>query len=192
VATNFNLLPWREQQRRRQRQQFLLIISLAVAIPILILSAVHFYIQHQVQHQNDRNQYLNDEIQLLDQKIGMMNQVQKDRQRLIARIDSIEQLYAWRAASVHLFDELAKTLPNGVYLTHIQQKNGHIRLQGKTQSTTHISEYLNRLKQSTWLLSANLNSISTPKQTIQQWRDFDLQVIQATKAATYPLTSGQP
>jgi len=179
-VSNFNLLPWREQQREIKRRRFYIHISLAFISAISLVLLAYFSLQQKIQYQNSRNYYLKDEIQQLDKKIQAMTLLQTERQGLIERINTIEQLQAMRPASVHLFDEIANTLPNGIYLTHLLQSDAHIHLVGKTKSNTHVSDYMNRLNQSAWLSSSTLKGISTKNANTQtnHLRDFDLQVIQ--------------
>ena len=121
-----------------------------------------------------------------------MDKLQKNRRYLIEKIDSIEKLYALRYVNVHLFDEVAHTLPDGIYLTHLQQQGKIIRLVGKTKSTTHVSNYMSHLNQSNWFSSANLNSVSVSTQKTGHLRDFDLQVVQQIQTLINPLVLGQP
>ena len=180
--SNFNLLPWREQQREAKRHRFYIHINAAILSTVGMAVFTHFLLQSHINAQKGRNHYLNQEIQQLNQKIQDMNALKAHRQDLLERIKTIEQLQAMRSASVHLFDEIANTLPNGIYLTHLLQSEAHIHLVGKTKSNTHVSEYMNRLNQSKWLSSSNLKGISTKGDNKQAGylRDFDLQV---TKAA---------
>jgi type IV pilus assembly protein PilN len=193
-VSNFNLLPWREQQREIQRRRFYIHISFALISTVILVVFAHFSLQQKIQYQNSRNHYLTGEIQQLNKKIAQMTQLKNERTRLIERINTIEKLQAMRPASVHLFDEIANTLPNGIYLTHLLQSDAHIHLVGKTKSNTHVSEYMNRLNQSTWLSSSNLKGISTQNANTQSshLRDFDLQVIQRQHHAAHKISVRQP
>lgn len=175
---NFNLLPWREQAREAKRRRFYIHISIAILITIAIILLIKFSLQQQINHQKSRNHYLNNEIQQLNQNIQKMKVLITHRQDLLEQIKTLDQLQSMRPASVHLFDEIANTLPNGIYLTHLLQSDAHIHLVGKTKSNTHVSEYMNRLNQSNWLRSSNLKGISTrdENERVRHLRDFDLQV----------------
>jgi len=191
---NFNLLPWREQQREAKRRRFYIHITIAMLSTISIVLFAHFSLQYKITYQKSRNHYLKTEIRQLNQKIQEMKVLKANRQDLLERIKTIAQLQTLRPASVHLFDEIANTLPNGIYLTHLLQSDAHIHLVGKTKSNTHVSEYMNRLNQSKWLSSSNLKGISTKGENkhTRHLRDFDLQVTQRGHHSTSHLSSGQP
>ncbi len=175
---NFNLLPWRETQRELKRRRFYWHTGLAVLMSIALAALLHLYLDAQINTQKQRNDYLQTEITQLEQQINAVKTLKSSRKDLLERIQTIEYLQAMRPLSVHLFDEIAKTLPDGMYLTHLLQKQNHIHLMGKTQSNTHVSEYLNQIKQSDWLNSSNLKAISIQDlpQKSAYLRDFDLQV----------------
>lgn len=191
---NFNLLPWREQLREAKRQRFYVYIAVSIIGSVSFAISIHIVLQQRITYQHSRNHYLNDEIQILNQKIQEVSALKKQRNNLIERINTIETLQAMRPASVHLFDEISSTLPQGIYLTHLLQSGSHIHLVGKTKSNTHVSEYMNRLNQSKWLSSSNLKGISTKDETRKNshLRDFDLQVTQRLKHTVNPLLLVHP
>ena len=60
--------------------------------------------------------------------------LKKQREALIARMSVIYQLQADRIQVVRVFDELARKLPEGVYLTTFRYAGSSISLQGVAQS----------------------------------------------------------
>ncbi len=116
-----NLLPWREELRVERQQQFYVGLGVSAAIGIGTAYAGYAFVQGMIDHQNARNNYLRDEITLVDEKIKEINELQATKQRLIARMQIIEQLQTARPEIVHLFDEMVRTLPEGAYLNYIKQ-----------------------------------------------------------------------
>ena len=131
-----NLIPWREAERKRKRQEFGVGAVAALALAGVISFAVNLQMQGAVSDQNERNQYLRDEIARLDKQIAEIQQLDQQKQRLLARMQVIEQLERSRPEVVHLFDQLVRTLPDGVYLTAVKQNDRKVQLKGIAQSST--------------------------------------------------------
>jgi hypothetical protein len=55
-------------------------------------------------------------------QIEEINDLETQKQRFIARMQVIEKLQRSRSEVVHLFDEVAKTMPDGTYLTSFTQE----------------------------------------------------------------------
>jgi len=181
---NFNLLPWREIQREQQKKQFITALISSALIAVGIAFVAHLYMQDRIDYQKSRNQYLKSEIRKRDQKIKEIKRLDETRQSLIDRIKVIETLQSTRPAIVHLFDEMAKALPQGMYIAHIKQKSTVVIVEGKAESNARVSSYMHRLDASPWLKSSNLHIIATEKEqkdTNIRLKDFRLQVTQLLK-----------
>lgn len=182
---NFNLLPWRERKRELKKQQFFAGIGAVAIIASSSVFAAHLFMQDKVDYQASRNQFLEKETKILDKKIKEIKTLDDTRQALMDRIKVIEELQSTRPAIVHLFDEMVASLPKGMYLTHLQQKNTQVSLEGKAESNARVSSYMNKLNASSWLSSSNLQLISredSKSGDTGQLRDFRLAVTQLLKA----------
>lgn len=156
-----NLLPWREELRKEKQKEFLVILGAAVLASATIMTGVHYYFERQMEFQNARNAFLNQEIEKLDKQIKEIETLDATKRRLQARLDIIQQLQASRPEVVHLFDELVRTLPDGVQLTKVQQDKAKIVLNGQAQSNGRISSYMWNIEKSTWLAQPTLDIIQT-------------------------------
>jgi len=151
-----NLIPWREAERKQKRQEFAVGAVGALVLAAAIAFAVNLQMKSAVSHQNERNQYLNTEIAALDKQIAEILALDQQKQRLLARMQVIEQLERSRAEVVHLFDQLARTLPDGIYLTTVKQTDRKIQLRGIALSSTRVSNYMRNLDASEWLKDPSL------------------------------------
>lgn len=178
MTTRINLLPWREMRRQERQKQYIVALSASVAGVLVFALLVHLQILAMINYQEKRNRYLENEIALLDRKIVEIEKLEKTRQALIDRIEVIQELQANRPAVVHLFDELVKTLPDGTYLTSLNQGGKQLTLEGKAESNTRVSSYMRQLDDSAWLDQASLHFIET--QQVEQIRvsRFKLNVAQ--------------
>jgi type IV pilus assembly protein PilN len=148
---HLNLLPWREARRvKRQRQFVVTSITTAVGAFALLL-LVNWYISGRIDNQQQRNRTLTAEIAKLDQQIATIENLKNERQRLLSRKTVIEELQVNRTLMVHLFDELATTVPEGLSLTRVQQQGNKLFIDGMTQSNARVSTYLRNIDASAWL-----------------------------------------
>jgi type IV pilus assembly protein PilN len=173
-----NLLPWREERRKQRQQDFFVMLGLSVALAGAVMGAVHFFVDSAIEFQRERNSFLNREIAQLDKQIKEINTLEAMKKRLLARIDIIQQLQSSRPEVVHLVDELARTLPDGVYLTNVVQENKNITLKGMAQSNARVSTYMWNLDKSDWLDNPNLDVIHTSQKAGARTSEFVLRAAQ--------------
>lgn len=140
-----NLLPHREAARRRQREQLRTSLGLSVLVGLAVAAALYLWATAQVDAQNIRNQTLRTEIQRLERQIRDIANLQAEIAQLRARQQAVENLQADRNLPVHLLSDLARLLPEGVYLTSLRQDKDGIALTGVAQSNERVSELLRQL-----------------------------------------------
>ncbi len=156
-----NLLPWREAERKRRRQEFIFAAVGALLAASVLTLIVNWQFESAISQQNNRNQVLKTEIAALDQQITEILGLEQQKARLRARLDVIEQLQRSRPEVVHLFDQLVRTLPDGVYLTSVKQTDRRIQLNGTAQSSTRVSSYMRNIDSSEWLADPALEVVET-------------------------------
>ena len=184
-----NLLPWREAERKRKRQEFGVGALAAVIVAAVIGFAFSWQMQSSIDHQNERNQLLKTEIQKLDKQIEEINGLDQQKQRLVARMEVIQQLQHSRPEAVHLMDELARTLPDGVYLTSIKQTDRRVQLKGVAQSSTRVSAYMRNIENSQWMNDPSLEVVESKGNT-DNGSQFTLYATQPPTGATAANTTG--
>ncbi|MEE9350656.1 MAG: PilN domain-containing protein [Thiotrichaceae bacterium] len=187
-----NLLPWREEAREESRKQFMMIAISAAAIGVLTVFSGYTWMQGNISYQEQRNARLNSEIKFLDKRIAEIKSLDATRKALLDRIEIIDTLQSTRPSIVHLFDEMVKSLPKGLYLTKLEQKGNTIKLVGKSESNARVSSYMERLDDSIWLSSSNLSILSKDKkQGDIRLRKFVLNVTQLLKPETPGVSKGE-
>ena len=183
-----NLLPWREELRKQKQKDFYNALVLSVLVGFIILGLVHTYVEGLKAHQEQRNQILQNEITLLDQKISDIKDIEEKKSKLLAKIDLIQKLQESRPEIVHLFDEIPKATPDGVFLKKFTQNGTHLTFEGKSQSNARISAFMRAIEASPWLQTPTLNVIQSPGSQTQdknddQLSDFTLHAKQGKRSA---------
>jgi type IV pilus assembly protein PilN len=154
-----NLLPWRAEQRLQRRNQFLIGLGGAVVAAGLVVLVTNFVWEGFIHNQEKRNQILTDEIAALDKRINEINDLDAKKQRLLARMEIIEQLQRSRPEVVHVFDQLVRTLPDGVNLTAVKQSDQRIEVKGLAESNTRVSAFMRNIDKSGWMKDPDLEVV---------------------------------
>jgi len=158
-----NLLPHREQARKVRRREFMVGAGGAV-VPIMVAGVGKVVYSSWIDAQTEKNNLLKKEIVQLDSEIADIQDLEARKQRLVARMDIIEKLQRKRPEIVHLFDELVRTVPDGVYLTTIKQTPPRkLEIRGVAQSSTRVSTFMRNIDSSTWMDSPELQVVEAAK-----------------------------
>ena len=156
---NINLLPWREKLKKEREARFGIAIGTGLGIAGLIVLGIHMYMQNLISHQQSRNGYLESEIKVMEQRIKEIEQLEDKKQRLIERMNVIQELETSRPRIVHLFDEIVKQAPDGVYFTIMEQKGETVTLEGYAQSDARVSSLMKAIENSEWMKNPNIIEI---------------------------------
>ncbi|MDD3675625.1 MAG: PilN domain-containing protein [Thauera propionica] len=146
-----NLLPHRAEKRKLRKQQFYGLSVAMVVIGVLIGFIVHSVYAGYIERQEARNAFLKAEIAKLDLEIAEIRRLQEQIDSLLARKQVIESLQGTRSEAVHLFNELAKGMPEGVYLKSVKQAGAQVTLVGYAQSNARVSHLMRNLEESPFL-----------------------------------------
>ena len=176
--TRLNLLPWRDQRRKEQDRQLL---SIAVGVWILmglVIFYAHLHVSGLIENQQKRNEFLDKETKKLDEEIKEIKELQAARAALLARMRVIQQLQADRTLVVHLFDDLVRKVPEGVYITSFKQAAPLITLTGNAQSNARVSALMRNLDASDWYAKPDLDVINVKTKGSDRVSEFTLRVSQ--------------
>src|SRR5512134_3074115 len=185
-----NLLPWREAERKRKRQEFFLSIGAAIATAALVILVGRWQMNAAIEHQNARNQIISDEIAVLDKQIQEILGLEKQKERLLARMEIIETLQRSRPEIVHIFDEVVRVLPEGVYLTFLKQSGTRFEIRGVAQSSTRVSAFMRNIDAAEWLADPALRIVET-KSRDAGGAEFTLYATQRSRVPPEEAASGE-
>jgi len=151
-----NLLPWRAERRKQREREFYMMLGAAVVAAVLVVLVWVWWMGARIDNQDARNAYLKDQIHQLETKLEKIKDLEKTKSKLLARKQIIEQLQASRTQMVHLFDELVKTIPDGVRLRSLKQAGDTLTLEGVAQSNASVANYMRSLDASQYLTHSDL------------------------------------
>jgi type IV pilus assembly protein PilN len=156
-----NLLPWRAELRQQRKKEFFVALLGTAVVGMGLVYVTKLTVEGWVSNQLNRNTILQNEIAELDKQIEEIKGLENQRERLIARMKVISELQRARPDVVHLFDEIAKAVPEGVHLTEIKQTGTRIELQGMAQSSTRVSTLMRNIDASGFLTDPGLDVVQT-------------------------------
>ena len=169
-----NLLPWREQERKIRRREFTVAAGGAIFASIIFVLGGKVLYSSWTDAQNEKNNLLKKEIVKLDAQIADIQDLETRKQRLVARMEIIEKLQRKRPEIVHLFDEIVKTVPDGIYLTAIKQTGNRLEIHGVAQSSTRVSTFMRNIDSSVWMDNPVLQVVESAKDSASGGSNFTL------------------
>lgn len=168
-----NLLPWREAARAQRKKEFGIMTLAFVVFTVLVMGYWHWHNMGLMDHQKKRNKYLQNQIAEVEKQIREIEQLERTRAQLVARMKVIQDLQASRPQIVRLIDEMVTTVPQGVYLKELNQNGRSVSLAGRAQSNARISAYMRNIEDSEWMAQPGLKLIEKEKEN-ERDSDFEL------------------
>ncbi|AWI75934.1 MAG: fimbrial protein [Azoarcus sp.] len=171
-----NLLPHREEKRKERRQQFYTLSGAMVLLGAAIALLVHTIYAGYIERQETKNAFIKAEIVKLDEEIVEIRRLREQIDSLLARKQVIESLQSSRAETVHLFNELARKMPNGVYLKSVKQAAQQVTLVGYAQSNARVSTLMRSLDESPFLQNPGLVEVKSATVNNRRVSEFILNI----------------
>jgi len=178
MSIRINLLPHRELKRAARRRQMNVLLGVAVAIGVLTVALGHMVISARKSSQEARNAFLTQEIAKLDNQIVEIKKIREQTQALLERKQVVETLQSNRTEVVHLFDQMIRLLPDGLYLKSFKQTADVVNIGGYTQSSARVSTLMRSLEESPWFEQPSLIEIKAATVNNLRANEFVLSVKQ--------------
>jgi len=181
MAVKINLLDWRTEVSTFRQQQFLAMLMLGGALAAGGVGMVWYGVTDAIDFQRERNGFLKGQIAEMEKKIKEIEELEKVKANLLARMKVIEELQASRTAMVHFFDEVLNTLPDGVYIRTLKQAGTAVTIDGVAESNGRVSAYMKNIESSRWFAEPRLVVINTKDVNKRRQSEFQLQFKNLTK-----------
>jgi type IV pilus assembly protein PilN len=173
---NINLLPWRDAQRSERNRETLIMCVAIWIVACLVVFGAKLFMDSRIEHQQARNAFVQSEINALSKVIREIETLKDKRDALLARMDVIQNLQKNRSQIVHVFDDLSKKLPKGVFYEAIGKKDKIFRIAGRAQSNGRVSALMRSLDSSDWFDNATLDVVNVDDQNGTLISKFNMQV----------------
>jgi type IV pilus assembly protein PilN len=171
-----NLLPWREERRQELKKEFLATVALVLALGAGTVLLADRVVVGQIENQNARNAYLEENIKELDKMVAEIRDLQKRRNQLLDRMRVIQELQGNRPIIVRVLDQLVRTVPDGVFYKNLSKRDKNILIDGVAESNNRVSSLMRRLDASDWLANPNLDKVNAAPGFGDQANTFNLNV----------------
>jgi type IV pilus assembly protein PilN len=172
-----NLLPHRQVKRAEKQRQFGLMALATVALASTLVFMGWSVINAKKEAQDDRNRRLDEAIVKLDNEIKDIKELKDQINSVLERKQIVENLQTNRSQSVVLMDEIARLLPEGMFIRSIKQQANAIELQGVADTNARIATLVRNLSSSNWMESPNLVEIKANTVNNIKQNEFTLTVI---------------
>jgi len=187
-----NLLPHRAEKRRAKQLQFAIFSGISLFAGILIIGFVHMAIDSQISYQERRNEYLTQQIVILDKQIVEIKKLREQTESLLARKTVVENLQSTRSNIVHLLDQMLRIIPDGVYLRSLKQTGDKISIIGYAQSNARVSTLMRAIEDSKWMNSPTLVDIHASTTAGTRLSEFSLNFNLTKQEAVVPVIPSKP
>jgi type IV pilus assembly protein PilN len=172
-----NLLPWREAYRKEKKEQFLAVLGGVLALSALLAYAWVMGVESAIENQNARNKLLETEIAVLEKQVQEISELKKIRDDLLARIKIIQDLQGTRPLIVRYFDDFARAIPDGVFITMLARVGETLNIEGIAESYNRVASLMRNLEDSEWFASAKLTSVTAAPQEGEQANAFKMSIL---------------
>lgn len=184
MAVKINLLDWRTELNTLRKNQFFALLGVGAAVAVIGVAVVYFGVTGAIEYQQERNRFLTAQIAEMDRKIKEIDELEKVKANLLARMKVIEELQASRAAMVHFFDEILDTLPDGVYIKTLNQAGANVTIEGVAESNNRVSAYMKNIEASSWFAEPQLVVINTKDVDRRRQSEFQMRFKNLTRQKT--------
>jgi type IV pilus assembly protein PilN len=175
-VAHINLLPWREQAEKAKQRKFITLLSVVAFFAFLIIFLFSQFYQLLIEGQQTRNQYLTNEIAVLDDRIAKIKTLKEKKRELEKRTIVIEELQRSRNVGTQVLNEIAKVVPTGIYLTRMEKQGDSLQLIGKSESNNHLANMIREIEASVLFSNVSLESITSNDAQSKLLSDFVMRI----------------
>lgn len=186
-----NLLPWREDLRQTQKKHYLISLASVSVLVFIVFWVVGQVVDQQIRNQNSRNNYLKQQIEVLDREIKQIKEITAQKDEISIRMALIEQLQVSRNLTPILFDELARLVPGGISFSDMVRTDNQIRITGVSDSNNRLSAFMRAVENSEVFIDPVLSSIKADRSGVNAVSDFELTFLISPKFAPSELPASQ-
>lgn len=160
-----NLLPWREELRLQKNKEFITLVIMIALLALLAVGATLFFFNNRLDDQKAANELIISENQKLDNALKEIATLEQRKEEIIARMKVIQDLQGKRPIPVRVWDDLARAVPEMLFLTKLERKGNQLILSGKAENPNIVSTLINNLNRSQWMGNSSVQFIEKGEDT---------------------------
>ncbi len=151
-----NLLPHREEKRQARKKQFITLAAITAALAAALCAIIWYALSVRLDAEKERVRYLDNETARLEKVIVEIARIREETASLLSKKQVVESLQTDRSEAVHLFDQLLKQLPEGLYLHTVKQSGKKVEVIGYAQSNARVSSFMRNIQSSPYIENPEL------------------------------------
>lgn len=176
-----NLLPHRAIKRAEQQRQFGIMAFIAAALAGLLVFLYWSVVTAQKEAQDSRNKRLDDEIAKLEIEIKDIKKLKGEIGSVLERKQIVENLQTNRSQAVVILDEIARRLPDGMFIKSLKQQGNTIRIEGVADTNARVATLVRTLTSSSEGLE-NPKLVEIKSNTVNNLKQNDFVINVSLKA----------
>ncbi|RMH61861.1 MAG: fimbrial assembly protein [Zetaproteobacteria bacterium] len=169
-----NLLPYRAALRRRQVLRELLVGGGVLLIFLLLLTSWHLFSQARMDAMQRELTSLQAKNRAIERKIGEIRNIERLRREVESKLRLVDQLQTGRFRVLLALHEIARRIPDDVWLLSLQDQGHHIQLTGRAESNKAVAVLMRRLDASALFAEVRLQGITRQRVAGHNVREFKL------------------
>lgn len=171
-----NLLPKEEKPSKEAMTWNSIFIWSLIAAGIVIIAGVGFHIFHRYEIDAMRSEIANltAEQDQYRSQAAVVDDLKQKRKLIAERLEVIETLDTNRSARVRLLDEIARSVPQYIWLTSLEEAEGVLTVKGVAFSNLAISQFMDLLEEKDHISVVELHIIRRDEVEGQPVLTFEL------------------
>ncbi len=148
--------------------------NLIIVLILIAVAALYLYQKRAIDREQGQLDAAREEKTKLQYVIAKLDQLQKQKDSFVKKVNLINLLKEQRGLAVRIMDQLSRDLPDWVWLNEVTFDNMIVRISGSALSNNLIADYIASLEKSS--VFSNVNLISSTQKTVgsDQFLDFSL------------------
>jgi type IV pilus assembly protein PilN len=161
-----NLLPVRDVQKKEKLRYQILVAALSLGVVLLGCGGLYASVALKINSQKKSISQTQNEIKKLKKVIGEVKHFKKLQKELQGKLDVLQTLKESKSGPVHMLDELARAIPDKLWLTSFKESKGKITMGGIGLNEQVVAQFLQKLELSPYYKKVEL-SITEQKKNKQ-------------------------
>ena len=143
-----NLLPVREERRKAVARHFLLLLAAAVVGSGVVCAGHYWWYRGEVKEAQEAVARVQKDIDRFGPQLAQVEKFRAAKADIEKKLKVIDELSVARSGPVHLFDEIATSLPDRMWLTKMQVEGQDLSISGISLDNELVAAFLTALNNS--------------------------------------------